>query len=366
MAGPAVQAAETVVGGRQLAPRAAAAAGLAALALLALFVAPVALLAPSGDSPRITGGGSIPSGLVPVFNEVSRVYAVNAYLLASVADQESAFGTASGWQTVNSAGCIGLMQMCVDGAGGDSWDATKDAYRRGRRPASYSFSTTRHPDVLDSFDNVMAAAVHLRGKVGGQSIPRLDGLAYQALCGYYGACSDGIAGNYAADVLERARSWERDAHADLAPTRGPALGQSAALAWPVRGALASLFCERRAWEACHPGIDLAVPSGTTILAAAAGRVAIVQSTGESGGYGNFTCLQHTSALSTCYAHQQRALVHVGQVVGRGQLIGVSDCTGRCFGPHLHFEVRLNDQPVCPARYLGAASQTMCAAGAPAA
>lgn len=364
MTAPALQAGGAVVGGRQLAPRAAVAAGLALLALLMLIVAPLALLSPSGGSPQISDGGSIPAGLVPVFNEAARAYAVNAYLLASVADQESAFGTASGWQSVNSAGCIGLMQMCVGGAGGDSWGAAKDAYRRGRRPASYSFKTEHHPDVLDSFDNVMAAAVHLRGKVGGRPIPLLDGVAYQALCGYYGACSDGIAGNYAADVLERARTWEREAAAEQVPTSSPALGQNTALAWPARGAVTSPFCERRAWEACHPGIDIAVPSGTAILAAAAGRVAVVQSAGVSGGYGNFTCLQHTSALSTCYAHQQRALVRVGQVVGRGQPIGVSDCTGRCFGPHLHFEVRLDNQPVCPARYLGVPADTMCAAGSP--
>ena len=116
----------------------------------------------------------------------------------------------------------------------------------------------------------------------------------------------------------------------------------------MRGPVTSPFCERRAWEACHPGIDIGVPSGTPILAAAAGRVALVQSTAASGGYGNFTCLQHTSALTTCYAHQQRILVRVGQTVERGQPIGISDCTGRCFGPHLHFEVRLDGHVVCPA------------------
>ena len=122
--------------------------------------------------------------------------------------------------------------------------------------------------------------------------------------------------------------------------------------WPVRGPVTSPFCERRAWEACHPGIDIGVPTGTPILAAAAGRVSVVQPSGSSGGYGNFTCLQHTSALTTCYAHQQRFLVRVGEVVGRGQPIGISDCTGRCYGSHLHFEVRLDGRVVCPARYLG--------------
>src|SRR5438034_2330813 len=329
MGAPALPAAGGALGGRTVAPRALAAAGLALLGMLMLIVAPLALLSSTGGSPQITGGaGPIPAGLVPVFNEAARAYAVNAFLLASIADQESTFGTGPGWQTVNSAGCVGLMQMCVGGAGGDSWSSTKYAYRRGQRPASYSFETDRHPDVLDSFDNVMAAAVHLRGKVGGRPIPRLDGLAYRALCGYYGACSDGVAGNYAADVLASARAWERQASASgSAPT--PALGQTGVLAWPVRGPVTSRFCEHRAWEACHPGVDIGVASGTPILAAAAGRVSVVQSSASSGGYGNFTCLQHAGALSSCYAHQQRFLVHVGQLVGRGQPIGISDCTGRC-------------------------------------
>ena len=109
---------------------------------------------------------------------------------------------------------------------------------------------------------------------------------------------------------------------------------------------------------------MGLPLGTPILAAAAGRVSVVQSAGSSGGYGNFTCLQHASALSTCYAHQQRFLVRLGEIVGRGQPIGISDCTGRCYGPHLHFEVRLDGQAVCPARYLGAPTRSMCAAGSP--
>lgn len=364
MGAPALQAAGAVLGGRELAPRALAAAGIALLGLLMLIVAPIALLSSTGGSAQISnGGGPIPAGLVPVFNEAARVYAVNAYLLASIADQESTFGTGPGWQTVNSAGCVGLMQMCVGGAGGDSWSTTRYAYRRGQRPASYSFKTDRHPDVLDSFDNVMAAAVHLRGKVGGRAIPRLDGLAYRALCGYYGACSDGIAGNYAADVLARARAWEREAATTPSPS-APVLGQGAILAMPARGPITSVFCERRSWEACHPGIDVAIASGTPIVAAAAGRVSVVQSAGGSGGYGNFTCLQHTGALSTCYAHQQRFLVHIGETVGRGQPIGISDCTGRCYGPHLHFEVRLDSRPVCPAPYLGVPSNAMCAAGSP--
>jgi murein DD-endopeptidase MepM/ murein hydrolase activator NlpD len=132
---------------------------------------------------------------------------------------------------------------------------------------------------------------------------------------------------------------------------GPIKQGNGSLIWPVNGPITSPFCERRAWEACHPGIDIGVPSGTPIRAAAAGKVVLLQSVGASGGYGNFTCIQHTGAMSTCYAHQERFAVSLGQQVSQGQVIGYSDCTGLCFGPHLHFEVRINGAVTNPLNYL---------------
>ena len=129
---------------------------------------------------------------------------------------------------------------------------------------------------------------------------------------------------------------------------GPIRQGSGQLIWPVNGPITSPFCERRAWEACHPGIDIGVPSGTPIHAADGGRVAIA---GWEGGYGNYTCIQHTASLSTCYGHQSVIQVHVGQNVSQGQVIGLSGCTGLCFGPHLHFEVRINGGVVNPLNYL---------------
>src|SRR4051794_5051640 len=110
MGAPALRTAGVALGGRALLPRALAAVGAALPALLVLIVAPLALLsAPDGDSTRIThgAGGGIPAGLVAVFNEAARVYQVNAYLLAAIADQESGFGTGPGWRAINRAGCIG-------------------------------------------------------------------------------------------------------------------------------------------------------------------------------------------------------------------------------------------------------------------
>jgi peptidoglycan DL-endopeptidase CwlO len=121
--------------------------------------------------------------------------------------------------------------------------------------------------------------------------------------------------------------------------------------WPVNGPITSPFCERRAWEACHPGIDIGVPSGTPIRAAASGKVTLIQSVGASGGYGNYTCISHTSSLSTCYAHQSRFATSLGANVSQGQIIGYSGCTGLCFGDHLHFEVRINGAVTDPLNYL---------------
>jgi len=126
-------------------------------------------------------------------------------------------------------------------------------------------------------------------------------------------------------------------------------GGSGRLIWPVNGPITSYFCERRSWEGCHPGIDIGVPSGTPIKAADGGRIALASYTG---GYGNYTCIQHTSTLSTCYGHQSSFAVSGGQRVSQGQVIGYTGCTGLCFGAHLHFEVRVNGSVVNPLDYLG--------------
>jgi murein DD-endopeptidase MepM/ murein hydrolase activator NlpD len=101
----------------------------------------------------------------------------------------------------------------------------------------------------------------------------------------------------------------------------------------------------------HAGQDIAAPTGTPIIAATAGTVAIVETPGQSGGYGNYTCIDRGGGFATCYAHQSVVFVHVGQVVAQGQTIGLVGSTGASTGPHLHFEVRLNGVPVDPVPYL---------------
>ena len=132
---------------------------------------------------------------------------------------------------------------------------------------------------------------------------------------------------------------------------GPIQQGSGGMIWPVNGPLTSPFCEARSWESCHPGIDIGVPAGTPIRAAASGRVVLMQPDASSGGYGNFTCVQHTASMSTCYAHQSRFGTSMGAQVTQGQVIGYIGCTGRCFGDHLHFEVRINGAVTNPMNYL---------------
>ena len=128
---------------------------------------------------------------------------------------------------------------------------------------------------------------------------------------------------------------------------------SGSMIWPVDGPIASGFGPRTiegSYE-YHPGIDIAVPEGTPIRAALSGTVAFTEPEASSGGYGNYTCIDHGGGLSTCYAHQSAFAVSPGEAVQQGEVIGYSGCTGYCLGPHVHFEVRINGEVVDPLGYL---------------
>lgn len=129
---------------------------------------------------------------------------------------------------------------------------------------------------------------------------------------------------------------------------GPVRYGSGSMIWPVDGPVVSGFGPR--WGSLHQGIDIAVSAGTPIRAADAGSVVLVQSESGSGGYGNFTCLDHGGGLQTCYAHQSSFAVTSGSV-SQGDVIGYVGCTGHCYGDHLHFEVRISGAPTDPLGYL---------------
>ncbi len=99
----------------------------------------------------------------------------------------------------------------------------------------------------------------------------------------------------------------------------------------------------------HTGMDLAVPTGTSVRAALPGTVTV--STYNQGGYGYYVMIDHGNGLSTLYGHNSQLLARVGQTVEAGDVIALSGSTGRSTGPHLHFEVRINGERTNPRSYL---------------
>ncbi len=131
---------------------------------------------------------------------------------------------------------------------------------------------------------------------------------------------------------------------------GPIRVGSGAFIWPVNGPITGVFGEQRPGHV-HQGVDISAPDGTPIRAAAAGTVSLIQGVAASGGYGNFTCVSHSSSQATCYAHQSRFGTSMGARVSQGQVIGYVGNTGHSFGAHLHFEMRINGIAVNPMAYL---------------
>lgn len=107
--------------------------------------------------------------------------------------------------------------------------------------------------------------------------------------------------------------------------------------------------------AFHAGLDFRGPIGAPIYAAAAGSVSFA---GVRQGYGNCVEVSHGNGLMTRYAHMSRIGARMGQKVGPGEVLGAIGSTGRSTGPHLHFEVRINDRPVNPRPFLEASQHVL--------
>lgn len=125
---------------------------------------------------------------------------------------------------------------------------------------------------------------------------------------------------------------------------------AAALNRPVQSGEISAYYGQQGsvWRAgYHKGTDFAVPTGTNVYAAAAGKVVAVQTTEGTNDFGLHVKLNHGNGYETIYAHLSQVLVRMGDEVQKGQLIGKSGESGRVTGPHLHFEVRKNGAAVDP-------------------
>jgi murein DD-endopeptidase MepM/ murein hydrolase activator NlpD len=155
-----------------------------------------------------------------------------------------------------------------------------------------------------------------------------------------------------ADFVAEVESLQRESAALAATIRSAQSGSvgsgvsASGLIWPVHGPVTSGFGWR--WGRMHEGIDIAVPSGTPVAAAASGTVITA---GWLGGYGNLVVIDHGNGLATAYGHNSSVTVGAGQSVAQGQVIAYSGSTGHSTGPHVHFEVRVNGSAVDPLGYL---------------
>jgi hypothetical protein len=122
--------------------------------------------------------------------------------------------------------------------------------------------------------------------------------------------------------------------------------------WPVEGQVTASFGERidpfNGEGAFHSGIDISSQLGTPVIAPADGVVTFAD---FMGGYGRAIMINHGHGITTRYGHLSSFAVTAGQNIGRGDTIGYVGQTGRATGPHLHYEVRINDVPVNPYKYL---------------
>ena len=176
---------------------------------------------------------------------------------------------------------------------------------------------------------VVDAAVPLPG-TGGPSLP-LDEMAYATLASKMSRLEEDMRAH---EAILRERGYT--------PT-----------VWPVEGTLEGGFGGRRnpfgggGYE-FHSGQDIEAPPGAPVVAGASGRVSFV---GWQNGYGQLVIVDHGGGLTTRYGHLSSIDVQLDQTVSRAQLLGKVGSTGRSTGPHLHYEVRINDQPVNPLQYL---------------
>ena len=245
----------------------------------------------------------------------------------------------------------GLYAGSIDGLKGPLTSAATKRFQRraGLAPSGLTGTNTR--EALGRYGrHVLGGRLLARGARG------WDVAALQFLLAWHGfpsATIDGVLGFHTDRAL---RSFQRWAGLSVDGVAGPSTVATLrrapptcpiALAWPVEAPLGNGFGPRG--NHFHAGIDLLAQAGTTVRAAAPGRVAYAGRI--DGGWGKLVVVAHARRVRTMYAHLSTVAVDVGERVAAGARVGAVGSTGNATGPHLHFEVRLHGAAVDPSTAL---------------
>jgi len=245
----------------------------------------------------------------------------------------------------------GLYAGSIDGLKGPLTSAATKRFQRqaGLAPSGLIGTNTR--EALGRYGrHVLGGRLLARGARG------WDVAALQFLLAWHGfpsATIDGVLGFHTDRAVRRFQRWAGlgvDGVAGLSTVAALRRAPPAcpiALAWPVEAPLGNGFGPRG--NHFHAGIDLLAKAGTTVRAAAPGRVAYAGRI--DGGWGKLVVVAHARRVRTMYAHLSTVTVDVGERVATGAQVGVVGSTGNATGPHLHFEVRLHGAAVDPSTAL---------------
>ena len=296
---------------------------------------------PAGDSATTAPAngplrpGLVPAYLIPLFTGAaeSSGCGLTPALLAAQSQVESGYQT----DAISSAGAVGIMQFLPSTWATEGIDGDHDG----------------QANILDPADAIYSAAKLDCQNLRSIQTARIGGDTTGLMLAAYNAGLGTVLGCRCLPAITQTQNYVSSIET-LAPQLAAAplpavIASPGQLDYPL--AVAAVITQTygpHAGGTFHPGIDLAAPAGTPILAATGGLITYA---GWETGYGNYICLAATATFSTCYAHLAVITVTLGQAVNAGQQLGLEGATGDATGPHLHFEVRINGNTVDPAPYL---------------
>jgi murein DD-endopeptidase MepM/ murein hydrolase activator NlpD len=279
--------------------------------------------------------GAVPAGYEPLLHRAAHTCpGITAPLLAAQIEVES------GWspRAVSPAGAQGLAQFTPATWAGAGLDGDGDGVRDPFQPADAILSQA-------SFMCRLLAAVIADRNLTGDPL-ELALAAYNAGLGAVQRSRGVPPYPVTQQYVRRVRALIAG-YADPART-APGNGPAGSWVRPITGPVTSGFGQR--WGRLHAGVDFGAPIGIPVHAASGGTVVAA---GPASGYGNWVKITHRGGVSTVYGHVSRWTVTVGQPVAAGQVVAYSGNEGRSTGPHLHFETRIDDQPIDPVAFYAA-------------